>query len=73
MRSPLETFAGLLDRSVHEIAAMAADARGFEVGRVGLIADIWDNNTLPLVGAAVAPRPLRARRARAASGRQGGR
>ncbi|MEU4555451.1 hypothetical protein EV382_2818 [Micromonospora violae] len=63
MSSPLETFAGLLDRSIREIAALATDARSFDATRIGRIADIWDNNTLPLVGAACAPWPLRSRRA----------
>ena len=61
----LRTFAGLLDRSVEEIAVLAADARAFDLSRIGRIADIWDNNTYPLVGAACALRPLRERRARA--------
>jgi hypothetical protein len=61
--SPLESFAGLLDRSIQEIGALAADARRFDATRIGRIADIWDNNTFPLVSAACAVRPLRARRA----------
>lgn len=65
MSSPLETFAGLLDRSIQEIAALAADARGFDTARIGSIADIWDDNANPLVSAAGAFRPLRVRRARA--------
>ena len=65
MRSPLAMFAGLLDRSIQEIAALAADARTFDISRIGRIADIWDNNTFPLVSAACAPRLLRAGRARA--------
>ncbi|MFI5928270.1 hypothetical protein ACIA3K_20225 [Micromonospora sp. NPDC051543] len=65
MSSPLEAFAGLLDRSIREITALATDARGFDAARIGRIADIWDNNAVPLVGAACAPRPLRSRRARA--------
>ncbi|WP_203831085.1 hypothetical protein [Actinoplanes palleronii] len=64
MRAPLETFAGLLDRSVQEIAIMAADARVFDASRVGALADIWDNNTFPLVSAACAPRLDRNRQAR---------
>jgi hypothetical protein len=63
--SPLEIFAGLLDRSVQEIAALTADGRRFDTARIGRIADIWDNNTFPLVSAAGASWPLRARRARA--------
>ncbi|MEU7923464.1 hypothetical protein [Micromonospora zamorensis] len=63
MSSPLETFAGLLDRSIREIASLATDARSFDGTRIGRIADIWDNNTLPLVRAACAPWPLRSRRA----------
>lgn len=65
MSSPLETFAGLLDRSIREITALATDARGFDAARIGRLADIWDNNAVPLVGAACAPRPLRSSRARA--------
>lgn len=64
VRAPLETFAGLLDRSVQEIAVAVADARVFDTSRVGALADIWDNNTFPLVSAACAPRLLRGRRAR---------
>ncbi|WP_433131243.1 hypothetical protein ACQPWW_09825 [Micromonospora sp. CA-240977] len=63
MSSPLETFAGLLDRSIREIATLATDARSFDATRIGRVADIWDNNTLHLVGAACAPWPLRSRRA----------
>lgn len=59
MNSPLEAFAGLLDRSVREIATLASDARTFDATRIGRLADIWDNNTVPLVGAACAPWPLR--------------
>jgi hypothetical protein len=65
VRDQLEIFAGLLDRSVHEIDALSADARGFDATRIGRIADIWDNNTFPLVSAACAFWPLRARRASA--------
>jgi hypothetical protein len=52
-------------RSVQEIAIMATDARVFDASRTGGLADIWDNNTFPLVSAACAPRLIRARRARA--------
>ncbi|MEU7575319.1 hypothetical protein [Micromonospora sp. NPDC049240] len=65
MNSPLEAFAGLLDRSVREIATLASDARTFDATRIGRLADIWDNNTVPLVGAACAPWPLRSRSASA--------
>ncbi|MEU7842189.1 hypothetical protein AB0B39_14660 [Micromonospora sp. NPDC049114] len=65
MSSLLEAFAGLLDRSIGEIAAMATDARSFDATRIGRIADIWDNNAVPLVSAACAPWPLRSRRASA--------
>ena len=68
VRSPLETFAGMLDRSVQEIAALAADARTVDLSRISRIADIWDNNTFPLVSAACAPRLLRTGRARAGLG-----
>ena len=64
MRAWLEIFAGLLDRSVEEIDALAADARVFEASRIGALADIWDNNTFPLVTAACAPRLTRSGRAR---------
>ncbi|MFE9191046.1 hypothetical protein ACFYL6_15665 [Micromonospora sp. NPDC007208] len=63
MSLPLGTFAGLLDRSIREIVALAMDARSFDATRIGRIADLWDNNALPLVGAACAPWPLRSRRA----------
>jgi hypothetical protein len=65
VHSPLETFACVLDRSVEEIATMAADARTIDVARISLIADIWGNNTVPLMSAACAPRLARSRRARA--------
>ncbi|MEV0269932.1 hypothetical protein AB0H43_14240 [Hamadaea sp. NPDC050747] len=65
MRSPTETFGGLLDRSIEEIAALTRDARSFDDARIGEIADIWDNNTYPLASAASAPWPLRQRWARA--------
>lgn len=63
MSSSLEAFAGLLDRSIQEIAALTADGRRFDTARIGRIADIWDNNTFPLVSAAGALWPLRTRRA----------
>jgi len=44
---------------------MSADARTVDLSRIWCIADIWDNNTFPLVMAVRAPRPLRAWRARA--------
>jgi hypothetical protein len=44
---------------------MAADARAFDASRVGALADIWDNNTFPLVSAACAPGLVQSRRARA--------
>jgi hypothetical protein len=65
MGSALETFAGLLDRSVAEIAALAADARTADLSRISSLANIWDNNTFPLVSAACAPRLARTGRARA--------
>lgn len=65
MRSPLETFADLLDRSVQEIAALATDARTVDLSRISRIAGIWDNNTFPLVSAACAPRLVRTGQARA--------
>ncbi|WP_089294667.1 hypothetical protein [Actinoplanes regularis] len=64
MRSPLDTFAGLLDRSVQEIEVLVADARAFDASRIRDLADIWDNNTMPLARVACAGRPFRARRAR---------
>jgi hypothetical protein len=65
VRSPLETFAGLLDQSVREIAALAADARTIDLPRISRIAGIWDNSTFPLVSAACAPRLARTGQARA--------
>jgi hypothetical protein len=62
--TPLGMFAGLLDRSIAEIAALAADGRAYDPVRIGRIADIWDNNTFPLVSAAGAVWPLKSSRAR---------
>jgi hypothetical protein len=60
-------LAGLLDRSIARIADLAADGRFFDRQEVVRIADVWDNNTFPLFGAAVArPGWVRERRARAA-------
>jgi hypothetical protein len=65
VHSPLETFADLLDRSVQGITALTADARTIDLFRISRIADIWDNNTFPLVSAACAPRLARTGQARA--------
>ncbi|TDD60465.1 hypothetical protein E1263_11090 [Kribbella antibiotica] len=54
MGEMLEAWAGVLDRSWAEIAALSADARNFDRLRVNRIADVWDNNTFPFVGAACA-------------------
>ncbi|MFI5729535.1 hypothetical protein ACIA49_05385 [Kribbella sp. NPDC051587] len=50
----LEAWAGVLDRSWAEIAALSADARDFDRLGVNRIADVWDNNTSAFVGAACA-------------------
>ncbi|MFF5227770.1 hypothetical protein [Dactylosporangium sp. NPDC000521] len=63
MRASVEAFAGLLDRSVREIAGLAADGRTFDLGRIGRIADMWHGTGMDLVSAACALRPLRAGRA----------
>ena len=47
VRAWLEIFAGLLDRSVEEIYALAEDARVFDASRISALADIGDNNTFP--------------------------
>lgn len=65
MSSSLEAFAGLLDRSVQEIASLSTDARAVDLRRISRIADIWDNNTFPLVRVACAPRSVRAEWAQA--------
>ncbi|MCW3814398.1 hypothetical protein ONA91_07995 [Micromonospora sp. DR5-3] len=67
--SAMSMFAALLDRSVARIGELAADGRCFDRQAVVEIADVWDNHTFPLVGAAVSrPAWLRERRARAALG-----
>ncbi|MBB5867888.1 hypothetical protein F4553_001267 [Allocatelliglobosispora scoriae] len=50
MRTHVEIFGDLLDRSIEQIAAVAADARDFDAARISRLADIWDNNTLPCRG-----------------------
>ena len=60
-------FGALLDRSMVQIEAVAADGRKFDREAVRWISDVWDNNTFALFGVAVArTRGGRERRARAA-------
>jgi hypothetical protein len=60
-------LAALLDRSLVQIADASADARCFDRETIGVAADVWDNNTLPLFRAATAgTRSGRERRAVAA-------
>lgn len=62
----LSMFARLADRSVERIGEIAADPRRFDRGAIIRLADVWDNNTDALFGAAITPtRFLRERRARA--------
>ncbi|MFU8875367.1 hypothetical protein [Micromonospora sp. SL4-19] len=65
--SAMSMFAALLDRSVARIGELAADGRRFDRWAVAEIADVWDNNTFPLFGAALSRGAwLRERRAKAA-------
>ncbi|GAA2469918.1 hypothetical protein [Winogradskya humida] len=50
----LRVFTGLLDRSFARIAELSADGRFFDRTEVAEIADVWDNNTVPLFQAALA-------------------
>ncbi|MEV4455111.1 hypothetical protein [Microbispora sp. NPDC049633] len=57
----------LLDRSLVQIAEASADARTYDRQTIHQVADVWDNNTLPLFHAAIALTSVgRERRARAA-------
>ncbi|MBC6461163.1 hypothetical protein [Actinomadura sp. HBU206391] len=47
-------LAALLDRSLVQIAAAAADARNFDRKTVHEVSDVWDNNTFPLFRVATA-------------------
>jgi hypothetical protein len=44
----------VLDRSIELIAAASADARTFDRQLIAQVSDVWDNNTYPFFGAAVA-------------------
>lgn len=54
MVSALATWGAILDRSLCEIAATSADPAAFDGRLVNRIADVWDNNTVPFFGAALA-------------------
>ncbi|HET6740651.1 MAG TPA: hypothetical protein VFH76_17010 [Kribbella sp.] len=54
-----ELWAALLDRSFELIAVASADARAFDRPLIVRISDVWDNNTRPFFGAAVARGPRR--------------
>ncbi|MEU8007557.1 hypothetical protein AB0B66_40910 [Catellatospora sp. NPDC049111] len=66
MPPAIEIFGSLLDRSLDDIARCSADARTFDRHAIYRLADIWDNNTFPLMYAATTPtawgRSLLARR-----------
>lgn len=53
IRDPLAVLCALLDRSVAQIAEASADARVFDRELISRVADVWDNNSYPLFGAAV--------------------
>ncbi|BCJ40071.1 hypothetical protein GCM10010168_29290 [Actinoplanes ianthinogenes] len=48
-------YAAVLDESVAEMAAVAADPRHFDRLKIYRLADIWDNNTFPFFRAALMP------------------
>ncbi|WP_033213581.1 hypothetical protein [Kitasatospora phosalacinea] len=50
----LLAFAALLDASIGRIAELAAEAREFDRAEIHRPADVWDDNTLALFGAATA-------------------
>jgi hypothetical protein len=54
MVSALVTWGAILDRSLDEIAAASADPASFDGRVINQIADVWDNNTVPFFGAALA-------------------
>ncbi|MFF7249216.1 hypothetical protein ACFZBU_35520 [Embleya sp. NPDC008237] len=65
--SAVAVLVALLDRSLVQIAAAAADARCFDRETIRVAADVWDNNTFPLFWAVTAgTRGGRERRAMAA-------
>jgi hypothetical protein len=50
----LVTWGVILDRSLEDIAAASADPASFDGRLVNQLADVWDNNTAPFFGAALA-------------------
>ncbi|WP_329562036.1 hypothetical protein [Kitasatospora sp. NBC_01266] len=65
--SSIAALGALLDRSLVQIADASSDARRFDRETISVVADVWDNNTFPLFGAATAgTRSGRERRALAA-------
>ncbi|MGW5879018.1 hypothetical protein ACWFMI_20955 [Nocardiopsis terrae] len=63
----LAALGALLDRSLHQIADAARDARTFDRETIRAVSDAWDNSTFPLLRAATGRTPrARERRARAA-------
>jgi len=65
--SAVVVLGALLDRSLVQIADASSDARCFDRETIGVVADVWDNNTFPLFRAATAgTRRGRERRARTA-------
>ncbi|MFC4068444.1 hypothetical protein [Actinoplanes subglobosus] len=64
--SAVSMFVRLVDRSVEQLAWIAADGRRFDRQEVARIADVWDNNTFNFFGMlGVRNRWLRERAARA--------
>ncbi|MEU7884426.1 hypothetical protein AB0B54_02885 [Microbispora bryophytorum] len=62
-----DALGALLDRSLAQIAEASADARTYDRQTINEVADVWDNNTVPLFHAATARTSVgRERRARAA-------
>ena len=60
----IAALAALLDRSVARIVEVSADGRYFDREQIAAIADIGDNNSVPLLGA-LAGRTRRERERRA--------
>jgi hypothetical protein len=54
MTSALTTWGAILDRSLAQLAAGSADLTTIDGRVVNRIADVWDNNTAPFFGAALA-------------------
>ncbi|WP_189850418.1 hypothetical protein [Streptomyces omiyaensis] len=50
--SAMSLLAALLDRSLHQMAEAAADARLFDRETIRAASDVWDNNLFPLFWAA---------------------